>query len=102
MKALHQAMEALYCNGQLNTPPSTAMILLCTAQCTVQSTRELMGLCKTAPQCESHSVELIFAELFEKLLALCHICGQNQTKHVTLFSGKFSGKSLQLTVYSVQ
>ena len=29
---------------------------------------------KTEPPCESHSVELIFAQCFEKALALCLVC----------------------------
>ena len=33
-------------------------------------------LCKTAPRCKSHSVEHIFAQWFEKVLALCLVCGQ--------------------------
>ena len=35
-----------------------------------------MRLCKTEPPCESHSVEQIFSQLFEKVLALCLVCGQ--------------------------
>ena len=33
---------------------------------------------KTAPWCESHSVEVMFAQLFEKVLALCLVCGRSQ------------------------
>ena len=37
-------------------------------------------LCKTEPPCESHSVELIFAQWFEKVLGLRLVCGQSQDK----------------------
>ena len=35
-------------------------------------------LCKTAPQWESHSIELFFTWWFVKVLALCLVCGQTQ------------------------
>ena len=42
----------------------------------------LIRPCKTEPLCESHSVEHIFAQWFEKLLALSMVCGQSQeTQH---------------------
>ena len=34
--------------------------------------------CKTAPQFKSHSLEQIFSQRFEKVLALCLVCGQSQ------------------------
>ena len=37
-----------------------------------------MRLCKTEPPCESQSAELIFAQLFENVLALYMICGQRK------------------------
>ena len=36
------------------------------------------NICKTVPPCESHSVEIIFAQRFLKVLALCLVCGQSQ------------------------
>ena len=39
-----------------------------------------MRPCKTEPLCESHSVEIFFAQWFEKLLALSMVWGQSQEK----------------------
>ena len=37
-----------------------------------------MRIYKTVPQCESHRVELIFAQLFVKVSTICLVCGQSQ------------------------
>ena len=37
-----------------------------------------MRLCETEPPCEYRSVELMFAQWFEKVLAVCLVCGQSQ------------------------
>ena len=39
-----------------------------------------MRLCKTKAPCESHSVELILAQWFEKVMALYLVIGQSQDK----------------------
>ena len=61
-------------------------------------------LCKTEPPCESHSVELIFAQWFEKVLAICLVCGQSQDRplagslkkmgHLILYSDSWQVSSL--------
>ena len=44
-----------------------------------------MTLCNTEPLCESQSVELIFAQLFEKVFALCLVYGGSQDTHLARF-----------------
>ena len=39
-----------------------------------------MRLDKPEPPCESHSIEQFIAPLFEKLFALCFVCGLSQHK----------------------
>ena len=54
-----------------------------------------MRLCKTEPPCESHSVELFFAKLFEKVLALYLVCGQSQD---TQLAGSFKRSCIRETL----
>ena len=57
--------------------------------------------CRTEPPCDCHSVELIFAQWFETVLALTLVCGRSQDTQLAGSPKKIGACNLILTIEMV-